>query len=242
MDTKTASKYLSVTLQYIFPEICPACGNTFPLGSLLCQDCHASVYDSEKSSACPTCGNLMSDGECQYCKTREVFYSQKCNGGEYSGARKALFRLAKFHKSRKALSLLKPFLFAAIEECGTSGNQILLPVPSRHNLVRTMVREWKLIQPDIQIVNALKKKARKKEQKQKERRDRFAELLGSFTLEESLSPDKQYILVDDVATTGATLNEIARTLHEEAGIPRENIRAMSLLQNRQQSATHQRFL
>ncbi len=242
MDTKTASKYLSVTLQYIFPEICPACGNTFPFGSLLCQNCHTNLYATEILLPCQTCGNLMNDEECQYCKTREVFYSQKCNGGEYSGVRKALFRLAKFNKSRKAVSLLKPFLLSAIEECGTSRNQILLPVPSRHNLVLTMIREWKLIQPDIQIVNAVKKKARKKEQKQKERRDRFAELLGSFTIEKSLSPDKQYIIVDDVATTGATLNEIARTLHEQAGIPRENIRAMSLLQNRQQSGIHQRFL
>ena len=67
----------------------------------------------------------------------------------------------------------------------------------------------------VKIVNALKKSAGTKSQKELSRSERIKNLKGALQIENTISNQlfgKSVLLVDDVATTGATLVESAKTL------------------------------
>ena len=65
----------------------------------------------------------------------------------------------------------------------------------------------------IPVVKAVEKVRRTKEQKSLKRKDRLDNLKGSFALSDAEALCGKHILVvDDVSTTGATLDEVFRTL------------------------------
>jgi competence protein ComFC len=61
------------------------------------------------------------------------------------------------------------------------------------------------------------------------RKARLKNLIGTFSIKQEINipPNSSYIIIDDVITTGATMNEAFRTL-KEAGVPASKIRGFAL--------------
>jgi ComF family protein len=67
----------------------------------------------------------------------------------------------------------------------------------------------------IPVIDALEKSRITKNQNELSRQERLINLIGAFRVKNSRAPsikDKRILLIDDVMTTGATLNECAKTL------------------------------
>lgn len=207
----------------IFPSRCPSCNRS--TDSLkhapFCTDCWQSLTHNPDIKRCRTCGiALPSDYsfKCITCIRERPHYKKVYVFGDYDGALKTAINLLKFEKVRR-LSIPLGELLASLS---LPPVDVFLPVPlskerlilrgfnQSHLLCHILSMEFSipmepniLVKPgDIQPQSLLSRAKRLKNPK------------GAFSVimsDRKLLPGRVFI-VDDVMTTGATINECARVL------------------------------
>ena len=208
---------------------CPLCGDLLFYNSseILCKFCTDLITVKNISSDpnyCNQCGiPLISESDkCLRCRTTEINYISNRSLFRYSGEIKELIYQYKF-KGQKDISL---FFAKLISEYIFRNNlkDIIVPVPGRKIVKRE--QGWEHI--DL-IANILSKKYKiplikllrrsgKKAQKTLNIEKRALNLRNSITVAKNIKtvPDS-VILLDDVFTTGTTINECALVL-KQAGV------------------------
>lgn len=213
-------------LNLLITNRCLICGkykleliNFYPL----CMDCESKQIINNKH-ICSICGYpLISESDkCLRCRDFEYNYISNRSIFNYSGDIKEILYQYKF-KNKKQLSeyfakLLAAFLIRDYSEC------IIVPVPGR-TIVKKK-RGWEHI--DL-IANILKRKYKlpvqkflrrkgKKAQKTLSRDKRAENLQKNVSIKRNIKIlPKNVVLIDDVFTTGTTINECAGIL-KSAGI------------------------
>lgn len=209
------------------PHYCAHCQKAFSeAGKHLCPRCQTRLL--YEKHGCPH----HSSGELKKLQTinHSLFFSHFYYCFKYSGPRQTLFRLAKFQENpgawreiiRLALAKLPPELFEG---------SILLPAPSSNpfaeKFCHKISKRWK-----IPVENVFQKNSQV-QSKGLARPQRYMAVHKGVSLEPaaldeaSVSSFERIILVDDIYTTGATLNQCARLLSEQ-GIPEEKIYLLTL--------------
>lgn len=212
---------LNTFLNILFPETCPLCSNpsldhrTAPI----CPECWQSIepYTGPK---CLRCGKpLVSEaattcGECL--KDEPAFESAACYG-LYEGALRKAINLLKYHNVKRLSRPLSDILL----QMKVPDVDAVLPVP----LYETRLRKREFNQSALiakymaeglgskLILDSLVKIRDTKAQvglNSKERRKNMRNAFGIKNRE--LIEGKQILLIDDVATTGATIRECSRVL------------------------------
>ena len=157
---------------------------------------------------------------------------QKINPGEEQGVISllpyadpvvsALIQEAKFHYNRRAYEVLADVLASYLKDCPKP--IILLPVPLSaaryrgrgYNQVTEVARRVAKKHPACEVdTDAIIRWRHTKAQTELPRDERLNNVRGAFSLrakDSSLPHQKQLILLDDVATTGATLKAVKTTL------------------------------
>ncbi len=225
-------KWLARTLDLLYPPLCVVCGDGLPDGRALCDACDADLPRLAEPF-CERCGEPFEgqiDGpfDCPNC-SKLMFY--------FEFARPAMVRdertldmihrlkygrelhLAKDLGRLAAESFADPRLAEALAE-----NWPLVPVPLHHkrfqhrhfNQAQEISRELSF-HTHLPVVDALKRTRATEHQTALTRAQRLENLRGAFIL--SRSGQRQIrkstagaILVDDVLTTGSTVDECAKTL------------------------------
>jgi ComF family protein len=135
---------------------------------------------------------------------------------------RALIIEAKFHSSKPAYThladILEDFLITFEEDrTALSPRQIvLIPIPL--SAAREKERGYNQIEEVLKrlrrtsYAHLLKRTLETKPQTSLRRRERLENVIGAFSVTGSIDPSALYIVVDDVTTTGATLNEACETL------------------------------
>lgn len=128
--------------------------------------------------------------------------------------------LAKYDARRDIMRFFAGYMAQGVREAGWQVD-VILPVPSHPASVRRRGHDTALLfaqelarQLDLPVeAQALKKLYQTKEQHTLSKQARQSNLLGAFAVEvpESVR-GRRILLVDDVLTTGATLNECAKML------------------------------
>ena len=140
---------------------------------------------------------------------------------------RALIIEAKFHKNQRALSMLSrilnEYLLAFIEERSelAQSEAILVAIPlgrarrakRGYNQVEEVLRNI----PIIPVASVLERTKETTPQTKLARNERLQNVVGAFEVSKPIDPDVLYIVVDDVTTTGATLQEACGTLRK-AGV------------------------
>jgi len=136
---------------------------------------------------------------------------------------------AKFHESRKACeflgTVLSDYLVSLVEENGfVDSRYIVVPVPLSkrrfrergYNQVEKIVREALTMLPDSFSLSTtvLKRVRDTPPQTSLTRVKRLENMNAAFAVSGSLDPAVTYIVVDDVTTTGATLQSACSALAE----------------------------
>lgn len=198
-------------LSIIAPHYCCWCGK---IGSLLCENCKYDIA-IEPFESCVACGTLATgvDSLCSQCITP---YSRAWCVGDRRESLQRLIGLYKFQRAYSGYKELASLLDARLPIL--SENVVIVPIPTVTPHIRERgydhmmmiarrlagLRNLKVEPALIRSTNTMQRHA------SKSRRQKQAKM--AFTCPAKLSSDKIYLLIDDVMTTGATMNYAAKQL------------------------------
>lgn len=209
--------------------VCPICQNTFAgkvEDLIICPDCQKAIR-SVHPPYCPRCGLPYPTGEggghlCGPCLKERRYFEVHRTGALYEGALKEAIHRFKyggvFPLVRVFGDLLQPPLQTLIEDYPAD---VMVPVPLHIRRLRErgfnqallLVRELSKRMGIPYEERALAKIKDTPVQISLKKRERRRNLKGAFQVRDQEAIErKSIVLVDDVYTTGATVNECSRTL------------------------------
>ncbi len=210
--------------QLVFPQprCCLICGRHHHVVKYVCQKCYAQIK-RVYPPLCSNCGRpLLGAVYCCHCRGRKFFFDRVFSFGLYDGILKKLIHLFKFDKYAglgdeiTKIMINETDFVNAIKEC------TLVPVPLHpqrllargYNQAQVLCESWskQTGQPWSEILIRISHGLPQAKYKLHERQHTVA---GQFAIKRKWSTkltNSRIALVDDVITTGSTLNECARIL------------------------------
>lgn len=214
-------------LELFFPRFCFACSRRIEdKDPFLCLSCKRDLQPANEFS-CPVCGtyNTISQENCQLCSTEKLFFDRAVSLLAYNDVVRKLIHELKYNEMTKIASYLTDRTIDYLEnENPFSRVDYVCPVP----LHRTRRRERGFNQSAL-IAEKIAKHFDWQYSSKLIRRDRFTVSQSSLSPEgrkhnvsRAFSLDKNYqlndmniLIIDDIFTTGATVNSISRMLREQ---------------------------
>lgn len=224
-------KAKNASLDLVFPRSCLHCGEHTANSKLdyLCTDCTRELHICEPP-ACTTCGYpffgiLSADRACPHCAELDPLFSQGKTLFLAKGAGRSLLHHLKYREGFYALKDLKKLAATTLHYYSYFQNSTLVPVPLHptkerergfNQSLKLALMLSQLYQPALPVENLLIRTKFTQTQTRLNRSKRHHNVKNAFALAPNAVLDSQvnYILVDDVFTTGATLNACARVLLE----------------------------
>ncbi len=216
-------KYLSdLIIDLLFPRRCLGCGK---YDTWLCAECRKSFLPN-RNYLCPVCRNFQSNSVCPRCRPKSFLDGLWILADYDNPITQKLIQLIKYHYvadlAGELDGLIKDYFYSA---SGWREEFILVPVPlARKRFLSRGFNQAQLVSEAIQRVfgNQIEKeilwrKFYRRPQVGLEAGKRRENIKGNFALRAgdfNHLKNKKLVLVDDVFTTGATMQECARILKE----------------------------
>lgn len=199
-------------LSFVSPHHCYFCGQK---GSPVCNNCKYNIIN-EPFEGCVSCGSVAgSNGLCDRC---DVPYSRAWIVDGYKGPMGEAIKGMKIISMRQTAVVLGELLATRLPQLPSS--VVIVPVPT----LRTHIRQRGFDHTKIIATVAARHTKRPVEfllrhistsmQRGATAVQRREQAKEAFCVEGVVDPDKIYLLVDDVATTGATIREASARLRE----------------------------
>jgi ComF family protein len=234
MDTSARTRSLlralvGAGLDLVFPRDCVATGEPVEEDSP-CRYLSKKGLEQiffVKDPCCPVCGfpffgELLASRVCPHCRELEPVF--EC-GRPLLLARDAgrdLVHALKYHHGRYLLPDIATLAAGSAAFCGHLRGATLVPVPlfprrerqRGYNQSRWLAETFARVAGECEVADLLVRTRDTPSQTHLDRAQREANMRGAFALKPGARPDPQtrYVVVDDVFTTGATLNTCARVL------------------------------
>ena len=207
-------------ISLLYPRACVLCD--CPLGGtgVVCERCEAALPKLE-GPRCRGCGEALDDpltDLCLACGTRERGLDRFIALGPYSGGWDRLVRALKFERERAVGRWLSGRMAAKLRRSGLASEVDLVtfvPMTSADRRARTFNQAGLLARGvarelDLPVVGLLEKVRRTRPQSRLPAAERRTNLREAFRL--LRFGTERILLVDDICTTGATLEACAREL------------------------------
>lgn len=203
-------------LDWLYPPNCGGCGQT---GARWCKDCSQNTKEIEPP-ICPICGNPNFNGEaCQRCQVSMPLYTSLRSHTVFNGSiREAIHRLKYRRDIGLGEALARPMITSLLKLNWSL--DIITSVPL--GLVRFEERGYNqatLLARPIALSMKLPFSTRVLTRTRETRTQvgltvtqRQENMADAFRANNKLSEGKNILVVDDVATSGATLNACAKAL------------------------------
>ena len=217
-------------LDLIYPLRCQICQTRQDpdMGSSLCCDC-ALKLQRNQPPFCKKCGRSLLGARgpqtvCYECSFRKLYFERAWSCYIYDGLTKECVKLLKY---KKRVSLGKPLSGLMLEFFNRNMKGIdldmIVPVPlSKKRLIQREFNQAELLSEniskgmglDISSDNLIKRR-NTSSQSDLPRRERLRNLQSAFCVRRPYEfRGKKILLIDDVITTCATINESSKTLIE----------------------------
>jgi ComF family protein len=212
------SKLKKDILDTIFPPRCLNCGL---LGRFICSDCRAKIIKIKKSN-CPFCRKESFGGEvCVTCKRKYHLSGVVAYGHFRDPIWKEIIHRYKYSGISAAGTELAELLAVTVMDNGPSFDVIVSVPVSRKRLNERGYNQAEVLAVELghlvqkPTLGVLKKKIHTASQVGLKRKDRLDNLKGAFETNNGVViKGQRVLLIDDVFTTGATMDECARVLRK----------------------------
>lgn len=201
---------IDTLLSSIAPHLCCSCGK---IGAILCDNCKYNISDGGIHD-CIICGDKYHvSNMCRDCS--EITQRGWCVGQRTDTLRK-LINDYKFENMKAAHKILANLLDSCVDHLPES--TVVVPIPTVPAHIRQRGYDHtKLIARSFARCRGLQyqpilKRATNTRQRDATRSMRIAQARQAFMVPSALSPNRPYLLLDDIVTTGATLMYGAKAL------------------------------
>lgn len=233
-------RHLHDARDILFPPYCTLCANWPDAdGVWFCRHCAGSLERERDTPACPTCAASVAPcevhkGRCRRCRGRRFRVKATVRIGPYTAAPSGLqgtgsvatclarvLRAYKYRQRWELEAILSEWLADAILKAPWFPRiEAIVSVPTHWR--RRLRRPWHVAdrlgravaeRAELPWLSILKRIKAGPHQIELNYRERIRNVRGAFALRRSVRLDNaRLLLIDDVKTTGATLNECARVL------------------------------
>ncbi|MBO6101801.1 MAG: ComF family protein [Opitutales bacterium] len=220
--------FLRGALDFLFPRHCVNCGKSNPNDGYghLCAECRNAPF-ARPVNRCLRCAEMVGAAapvfRCAACENSDFYFDAAKVACEYSGAGAALVRELKY---KNAPYIARDIAKIISESAGFAEyfkGAVLAPVPLHKRKMRKrgynqsakICAEIARQNPNLNIAVAeiLRRKKFTQTQTALDKDDRTKNVKGAFEIaKNNLPKDSKIIVLDDVMTSGATLNECAKVL------------------------------
>ena len=217
-------KILQTLLDWLYPPKCISCRILLPLQNparFICAYC-VPLFDPIPSPLCPKCGTSVQSETraCSSCLGKAFHFSKNTAAFPYDDLVRDLMHEIKFRKRKRVAQGIGELWANTIRKDCFLKDAILVPLPMH----RSKQRERGFNQAEILALELAKKHSVPAErvlirtadtppQAGLHPRLRAENVRDAFAIAPGHSPEgKNYILIDDIYTTGASLNECAGVL------------------------------
>lgn len=221
------------TLDLMAPRECCACGRRLhdPLENGLCWDCRGAVSPLSPPW-CEVCGVRVAGRVdhafvCADCRANPPHYDRGRSLYAYEGGLREAIHALKYRRDFSVVPDLARLLVAGLRVHGPAeeAGWTLTPVPLHRkrfahrgfNQGEELIREARRIEPGIRLWRGLRKVKDTESQTRLSKAARRGNVRGAFAAAPGPAPSV-VVLVDDVMTTGATLDACALTLKRRAKV------------------------
>lgn len=223
----------------VFPSTCVQCSEIVERATGLdefrhvCHRC-AKQIDMVQPPHCSTCGHPffgVVEGErvCPHCESLDPAFAEGRTAVLFKGPARALVIALKYHRGLYALHDMELIFRRSAHLLEFVRDATLVPVPLHSRKARERgYNQAELLAEALaraaggatRIEMLLRREIDTVTQTAFDRRARSANLKNAFALVRgaTINPRSRYILVDDVFTTGSTLNSCARTLRRAGAL------------------------
>ena len=221
MPRVKAMKTKRILLSILFPERCACCGRVIPPSAGCCPSCLEKLPVIEPP-LCPFCGAGTEDCTCG----RHRRHFDRCASPFYyeDPVKEGILLFKEYGSAESAAFFAERMAEVFLREWGSPYLDGIVPVPMRkeeirkrgHNQSRLLAKALSgyLNAP---VIDVLVKIAAIRPQKELTALERGGNVLGAYDVREDALQNRalegaRLLLVDDVITTGATLDECAKVL------------------------------
>jgi ComF family protein len=210
-------------LDLIFPTYCLICRKITYNEMYLCDDCFGSI-ELNKEPSCVKCGKQLAtyaaNMVCYTCRRHRFLWGRAVACGRYTGVLKELIHKLKYENEKALAVPLALILLRKVFDEKLDKVDYVVPIPlskkrKKHrgyNQIELVLEKVSASVPSIRT-DLIVRKRETPAQVGLSRALRFKNMKDSFqVVKHDLISEKTILLVDDVLTTGATLNECARAL------------------------------
>ncbi len=216
------TKLKGIALDLLFPRWCVGCGRE---GDFICSDCLKSL-PRINPPLCPRCGQpQLSAVVCPVC----VGWSADIDGirapFRFDGAVRQAIHQLKYNNVRAIAALLGRWLGDYLEANSLPAD-VLVPVPLHRKRLRERgYNQSRLLALELAKLSGLplvddclvRERHTTPQARTSNVEERRGNVADAFSCRDRRLKDKAVLIIDDVATSGATLDACARTLKKESG-------------------------
>lgn len=230
MDKAKAKKNWRFFLQslnhLLWPAVCANCDQSIcEADNNLCRNCWQELLACAGADYCPRCGRDASrygivEGMCPDCQGKEFHFDAVARGGVYADALRQM--ILAFKKGGTELDSVFGFLADSALDGSTFRNDVEIFVPVPLHWTRRLIRGYnqsvlitKRLKRNGAIISTdlVRMRRTKSQPTMPSPAARARNVAGAFAVRRGHNfAGRNICLVDDIKTTGATLNECAKTL------------------------------
>jgi ComF family protein len=217
---------LEAAVSLLYPPVCTICGRSVRAGEYLCDQCEAKAVRI-LAPFCQKCsepfeGFITSAFTCANCAHRTIYFDAAVAAYRGRGIVRQIIHELKYGRQIHLRHLVARWLHAALDDERLRGGRfdVIVPVPLHPARQRergfnqaSLLAELLSARTSIPVKPLLERTRYTTTQTALDRSERMENLHNAFRLRKNADVrGLRVLLVDDVLTTGSTLNECARVL------------------------------
>ncbi len=204
-------------IDLVYPPFCCYCGR---IGYEICLDCYKTIEIISNHKICLVCGGIIETGiNCSNCMKLHPSFEQARSWGVYIGVLKQVVQKIKYKRGFGIIEYIAKPLIHFIKNWDVSVDMIVpIPLGEKREIARGYNQSFLLAKPISEYFNiplydhALIRSRDTKSQVGLNYEERKINMKNAFRAEKSTCNNKSILLIDDIVTTGSTLNESAKAL------------------------------